>query len=149
MSSFTVKIYGKCISELVHTLPIVLGTDNKKLSLYNEILIKLFLLLKSSALHATGEVFKKRYPKGIEIKDGRGFIVGNCNRFMKKAKYLGCKMQARSYSTRNNRSRALTVQLQEESPKDFEILIKHWINCKNNPDRIFNDLKGYLKLDNI
>jgi len=125
MSSFTVKIYGKCISKLVYTLLIVLGTDNKKLSLYNGILIKFFLLLKSSVIHITGEVFKKRYFKSIEIKDGRGFIVVNYNRFMKKAKYLGCKIQSRLYSTRNDKSKTVIVQLQEEFPSDFEILIKH------------------------
>ena len=135
MSPFTVKTYGKCISKQVHTLPIVLGTDNKKLSLYNKILINLLfftlLRLKSSVIRTTGEVFKKRYftslisLKSTDIKDGRGFIVGNCNRFVKKAKYLGCKIQSRSYSTRNDRSKAVIVQLQEEFPRDFEILIKH------------------------
>lgn len=149
MGSFTVKIYGKCISKLVHTLPIVLGTDNEKLSLYNKILIKLFLQLKSSDIHAIGEVFKKKYAKSIKIKDGRGFILVNCNSFTKKAKYLDCKCQSRSYSTRNNKSKTVIVQLQEKFPRDFEILIKHWNSCKNKPDRIFYDLKGYLKLDNI
>jgi len=110
-----VKIYEKCIFKLVHTLPIVLGTDNKKLSLYNEILIKLFLSLKSSVIHATGEIYKKRYFKSIEIKDGRGFVLANRNRFTKKARY----------STRNNKSKTVIVQLQEEFPRDFEILIKH------------------------
>jgi len=42
------------------------------------------------------------------------------------------------------------VQKQPEViPKVFEILAKHWFVNNKNPTKIFNDLKGLLKLDSI
>lgn len=142
-SSSVVKIYARCSSiKQTCTLLNALRTYNKRSSLYNKI-----LNLVSCVIYVTGEVFTNDYNHS---KDGRGLVVVN-HRFMKEAKYLDInKIISRSYSTKSNKSNSIVVQLQEEhSSKEFEILAKHWINCKNNPERIFNDLKGYLKLDNI
>jgi group II intron reverse transcriptase/maturase len=57
--------------------------------------------------------------------------------------------QFRSYSTKSKKTNSVVVQLQEEHSKEFEFLAKHWLICKNNPNRVFYDLKGFLKLDAI
>nr|YP_003204913.1 endonuclease [Millerozyma farinosa]CAY39283.1 Endonuclease, COX1 group II intron encoded [Millerozyma farinosa] len=149
-SSLVVKIYAKCSSiKQTCTLTNALRTDNERSSLYNTM-----TNLVSCVMHVTGEVFTycNKYfikDKYYNNKDGRGFMVVN-HRFMKEAKYLGNKiMLSRSYSTRSKKSNSVVVQTQEENSKEFEILTKHWINCKNNPNRIFKDIKGYLKLDNL
>lgn len=156
VNSPLVKIYNRgCSVKLVNTLLTALRTDNKRKSIYN--MIDLFLSLVK---YATGEVLVKK-----NSQDGRGFIVVNKNssyltqgrgnihqenyELTKKAKYLNNNTLFRSYSTRSKSTESVVVQLQEEHSKEFVLLAKHWMNCKNNPQRIFYDLKGYLKLDAI
>ena len=110
------------------------------------------------------------------IKDGRGFIVVNkwvntiniqivrnvCIKqgnslLMKKAKYLNKKTSKnpmtllfRSYSTNDNtNSKSESGRTLEENTKDFESIIKHWRNCLKTPNKVFSDLKGFLKRDSI
>lgn len=83
---------------------------------------------------------------------GRGFVVHNPLRLWKEPKYLNCinYNQFRSYSTRSRTKKLVSVQKQPEViPKGFEILAKHWFVNNKNPTKIFNDLKGLLKLDSI
>lgn len=142
VSSFLVNIYskGRSIKE-TNTLLTALRTYNGRISISNKV-----LEIIQRVIQVTGEVFKCS-------KDGRGFVVVNRRllnnlKLAKGAKYLSCN-QLRSYSTRNKKSESVIVQLQEEHSKELEILVKHWKNCRDNPNRIFYDLKGYLKLDAI
>lgn len=142
-SSLVVKIYAQCSSiKKACTRPNVLVLSNERSSSYNKILSTLI----SCVVYVTGEVSINREKIN---GDGRGSVVVNNTLFMKGAKHLYNLKLYRSYSTKSDRAKSVIVQLQGEYPKDFELLAKHWINCKNNPNRIFNDLKGYLKLDSF
>lgn len=129
------KIYFKDNSK-TGTLLIALGTGYKRVS----------LIIKSRVLYAIGEVLSTLNNR----KDGRGSVVPF--KYGKGSKYLyNPKGQYRSYSTRSKENKLVSVQRQPDPriAKDYETLAKHWFNCYKNPERIFYDLKGLLKMDSI
>ena len=42
-----------------------------------------------------------------------------------------------------------SVGTQEENFNHFERIRKHWKNCLGKPNKIFSDLKGFLKMNSI
>jgi retron-type reverse transcriptase len=56
---------------------------------------------------------------------------------------------ARSYSTKSRIKSLASVKKQSIIEKGLQILAKHWLVCYSNPNKIFYDLKGILKLDSI
>ena len=118
-------------------LPISLGTDNKRPTIYN----KRNLCNFSTVDKVTGEVSLVRFIK----RDGRGFVVikkqvvrintknskgvcmmDNSGLFVKGAKhFIISKRNVRSYLTKSGNKESTTVQLCGEIPKDLERRAKH------------------------
>lgn len=116
------------------TLRIALQTSYERLSRLSEI------NNTNKVRYATGEVSGYYIPW-----DGRGFVVPKEN-LGKGPKYLSLDNQMRSYTTRSEVKKLAHVS---EQDKDFQTLAKHWWICHNNHDRIFKDLGGLIKLENI
>lgn len=175
ISCLLVKIYGKAKSFLTNILRIAFRTSDKRYTINNtgKQHSSFAWITKSNYLFAnivTGEVCYCVYIPGFRgvITDGRGFIVFNekkrcinttnskriCTNeihspLLKKAKYLNScfKRGFRSYNMKSSEDKSVAVQLQDVKSKDLNSLVKHWKNCLDNPNKIFHDLKGYLKSD--
>jgi hypothetical protein len=143
LGDFKVKIYLQDNSN-TEALLIAFRTGDKRFSYF----------IKLSVIRAIGEVLFKNYivENSVNLlKDGRGFVVPNII-FGKGPKYQGnvFKTFARSYSTKSVKNKLVSVEKQPiEISKGYEIIAKHWFTCFNNPNRIFSDLKGILKLESV
>lgn len=156
-----------------------LVNNNKRCSIYYTVLgLDILKNLMLRAIIKTGEVCYWGYSPSYyrSITDGRGFIVvyipsitinirkvsnvRNMNDWyinMKKAKHLKENnfrntkgIFFRSYNTRNEAiKKSDPGQDQDAESKDFESIIKHWVNCFKNKDKIFSDCKGFLKRKSI
>lgn len=111
------------------TLRNALRTDYQKLS--NSIWAK----------YATGEV-----SKGEFLRDGRGSVVPMyIGKGPKHFIWHQIGTQIRSYATRSGTKKLIPVV----ESKDLQILAKHWWICYHNREKVFKDLRGILKLENI
>lgn len=78
---------------------------------------------------------------------GRGFVVS-----LKKEPKQRFLIQKRLYTTRSKSKKLSQVSEKKTKnllSKDFVSLAKHWYICYKNQNRIFHNLKGYLKLKEI
>lgn len=106
--------------------------------------LSIFILMYT-ARYATGEVSNFI----IERWDGRGFVVPyNVERDLNtwQDTHFNRNGQVRSYVTRRRRKKSVPVV---ELNKDFNILAKHWRVIHKTPNKIFEELRGLLKLDNL
>ena len=120
------------------TLRIVLRTYYKKLS---NIII--------NVKYATGEVSSHKFKCD---RDGRGSVLSifHIEKGPKHLTKLCCQarftQQVRSYATRGRKRKLVPVV---ELNKDFQILAKHWRVANRDRTKVFKDLRGLLKLENI